>query len=34
VIVIDYGIENEKARERPEEFRIGERIESGLLPVE
>jgi hypothetical protein len=32
--VIDYGIENEKVRERAEEFRMGERIESGHLPVE
>jgi hypothetical protein len=33
-IVIDYGIVSEEAWERVEEFRIGERVESGLLPLE
>jgi hypothetical protein len=32
--VIDYGIVSEEAWERVEEFRIGERVESGLLPLE
>jgi hypothetical protein len=32
--VIDYGIVNEEAWERVEESRIGERVESGLLPLE
>jgi hypothetical protein len=32
--VIDYGIVNEEAWERVEEFRIGERVESDHLPLE
>jgi hypothetical protein len=32
--VIAYGIVNEEAWERVEESRIGERVESGLLPLE
>jgi hypothetical protein len=33
-IVIDYGIVNEEAWERVEEFRIGKRVESDDLPLE
>jgi hypothetical protein len=32
--VIAYGIVNEEAWERVEESRIGEKVESGLLPLE
>jgi hypothetical protein len=31
--VIDYGIVNEEAWERVEEFRIGERVESDYLEI-
>jgi hypothetical protein len=32
--VIDYGIVNEEAYQRPEEFRIGDRVESDHVPLE
>jgi hypothetical protein len=32
--MIDYAVVNEEARERVEEFRIGERVDSDCLPLE
>jgi hypothetical protein len=32
--VIDYAIVNEAAWERVEEFKVGERVDSGHLPLE